>query len=157
MGGFQENSSAKCCRVVNCQRENEEGLMARYFTREEAEALLPQIEPLLLDVQRRHSTLVALRQELEALQQRMRGNGHGLHQQLERLQRQHTLALEEVNRLIRRIHAFGCQLKDPAMGLIDFPALRDGREILLCWRLGEEGIHWWHETTTGFLGRQPLD
>ncbi len=62
-----------------------------------------------------------------------------------------------MNRLVRRIAAFGCQLKDPAMGLIDFPALREGREILLCWRLGEEGIHWWHDTTTGFAGRQPLD
>lgn len=131
--------------------------MAQYFTREEAEALLPQIEPLLLDAQQRHSALVPLRQELEALQQRMRGNGHGLHQQLERLRLQHTTELEALNGLIRRIHAFGCQLKDPATGLIDFPALREGREILLCWRLGEEGIRWWHETTTGFLGRQPLD
>jgi hypothetical protein len=131
--------------------------MTQYFTREEAEALLPQIELLLLEVQQRHSTLVVLRQELETLQQRIQGNGHGLHQQLERLHRQHTNALEELNRLIRRVHAFGCQLKDPAMGLIDFPSLRDDREILLCWRLGEEGIHWWHETTTGFLGRQPLD
>lgn len=130
--------------------------MAKHFTREEAEALLPQIEPLLLDLQQRHSALLPLRQELETLQQRMRGNGHGLHEQLARLNREYAAMLEEVNRLVRRIYTFGCQLKDPAMGLIDFPALRDGREILLCWRLGETGIQWWHETTTGFQGRQPL-
>ncbi|HLW01090.1 MAG TPA: DUF2203 domain-containing protein [Ktedonobacterales bacterium] len=131
--------------------------MAKYFTREEAEALLPQIEPLLLELQERHQSLQPLRQELEALQQRMRGNGHGLHDHLERLNRQYAALLEEVNQLIRRIYAFGCQIKDPAMGLIDFPALRNGEEILLCWRLGEEGIHWWHDTTSGFAGRQPLD
>jgi hypothetical protein len=131
--------------------------MAKFFTREEAEALLPQIEPLLQDLQKRHRALLPLRQELETLRQRMRGNGHGLHQQLERLNRAYAAIIEEVNRLVRRIQTFGCQLKDPAMGLIDFPALRDGREVLLCWRLGEEGIHWWHETTTGFMGRQPLD
>ena len=131
--------------------------MAKHFTREEAEALLPQIEPLLLDLQQRHSALLPLRQELETLQQRMRGNGHGLHEQLARLNREYAAMLEEVNRLVRRIYALGCQLKHPAKGLIDFPALRAGREILLCWRLGEVGIHWWHETTTGFQGRQPLD
>ena len=131
--------------------------MARYFTREEAEALLPQIEPLLLDLQQRHAALLALRTELETLQERMRGNGHGLHGQLERLRRQYTVAQEAANELIQQIHAFGCQLKDPTMGLIDFLALRDGREILLCWRLGETGIHWWHDLDAGFRGRQPLD
>jgi hypothetical protein len=131
--------------------------MAKYFTREEAEALLPQIEPLLLDLQQRYQSLLPVRQELEALQQRMRGNGHGMQNQLERLSKQSTELQEEANRLVRRILAFGCQLKDPAMGLIDFPALRQGQEILLCWRLGEDGIHWWHDTTSGFAGRQPLD
>ncbi len=57
--------------------------MAKYFTRQEAEALLPQIEPLLLELQEQHRALLPLRQELEALQQRMRGNGHGLQTRLE--------------------------------------------------------------------------
>src|SRR5215471_14615832 len=114
--------------------------MAQYFTRETAEALLPQLEPLLLELQRQHEMLLARRAELEALQERMRGNGHGLQGRLDQLRRQHATALEAANGLIRRILAFGCQLKDPAMGLIDFLALRDGREILLCWRLGEQGI-----------------
>ena len=131
--------------------------MATYFTRQEAEALLPQIEPLLLDLQQRHDTLLTLRADLENLQARMRGNGHGLHERLEQLRRQYAEALEAVNKLMRRIQSFGCQIKDPATGLIDFPALRDGREILLCWRLGEAGIHWWHDLDAGFQGRQPLE
>jgi hypothetical protein len=131
--------------------------MAKYFTREEAEALLPQIEPLLIELQQQHAELVAVRNELEALQARMRGNGHGLHERLGRLQRQHDTTLARVRGLIERILTFGCQLKDPAMGLIDFLALREGREILLCWRLGEQGIHWWHDLDAGFRGRQPLE
>ncbi len=131
--------------------------MATYFTREEAEALLPEIEPVLIELQQQHAELLALRTELESLQARMRGNGHGLHERLRQLQRQHDASLALVRGLIERVLAFGCQLKDPAIGLIDFLALRDGREILLCWRLGEQGIHWWHDLDAGFRGRQPLE
>jgi hypothetical protein len=131
--------------------------MTRYFTRQEAESLLPQLEPLLLELQQRYPKLLLLRQELGQLRQRMQGNGHGLQGRLQQLTADATAAAEEVNELVQRILHFGCQLKDPQMGLIDFPALREGREILLCWRLGEQGIHWWHETDAGFQGRQPLD
>ena len=54
------------------------------------------------------------------------------------------------------IHALGCELKHVDQGLIDFPALREGREVYLCWRLGEPTIGWWHDLDTGFAGRQPL-
>jgi len=131
--------------------------MAKYFTREEAETLLPQIEPVLVELQQRHAELEALRSEIEGMLSRMRGNGHGLQERLGELRRQHADGLAQANNLIRHVQAFGCQLKDPAMGLIDFLALRAGREILLCWRLGEQGIHWWHEVEAGFRGRQPLE
>jgi hypothetical protein len=131
--------------------------MARYFTRQEAESLLPQLEPLLRALQQRYPELLTLRQELAQLHQRMQGNGHGLQGRLEQLTRDVTAEAEEVSQLVQRILDFGCQLKDPQMGLIDFPALREGREILLCWRLGEQGILWWHETDAGFQGRQPLE
>ncbi len=47
-------------------------------------------------------------------------------------------------------------LRDPETGLVDFPARRDGREVYLCWRLGEDAVGWWHELDTGFAGRKPL-
>ncbi|HEY7124391.1 MAG TPA: DUF2203 domain-containing protein [Ktedonobacterales bacterium] len=131
--------------------------MARYFTRQEAESLLPQLEPLLRELQQRYPAMQTLRQELALLHQRMQGNGHGLQGKLAQLTKEATAAAEEVNQLVQRILRFGCQLKDPQMGLIDFPAQREGREILLCWRLGEQGINWWHETDAGFQGRQPLE
>ncbi len=57
----------------------------------------------------------------------------------------------------REVAESGAIVKDLDMGLLDFPHLRDGREVYLCWRLGEERISWWHEVDAGLSGRQPLD
>jgi hypothetical protein len=58
--------------------------------------------------------------------------------------------------LINELNGFGCELKDPTIGLIDFLSLRSGREVYLCWHLGEERINFWHYLDAGFAGRQPL-
>ncbi len=58
---------------------------------------------------------------------------------------------------IAEIDELGITVKDLDMGLIDFPCLRDGREVYLCWKLGEPGIDWWHEIDAGYAGRQPLE
>jgi hypothetical protein len=50
----------------------------------------------------------------------------------------------------------GILLKDPETGLVDFPAVREGRTVYLCWRLGEDRVGWFHEVTSGFGGRRPL-
>jgi hypothetical protein len=57
---------------------------------------------------------------------------------------------------LKELTDLGIVVRDPSSGLIDFPAERDGEEIYLCWRLGEETIAWWHPPDTGFAGRQPL-
>jgi hypothetical protein len=66
-------------------------------------------------------------------------------------------ALYEIGKLTTDLHETGIQLKDHSRGLIDFPCMRDGRVVLLCWQLGEaEKIEWWHEIEAGFAGRKPL-
>ncbi len=66
-------------------------------------------------------------------------------------------ALYDIGKLTTELHADGIQLKDYSRGLIDFPCMRDGRVVLLCWQLGEpEQIEWWHELEAGFAGRRPL-
>ena len=66
-------------------------------------------------------------------------------------------ALYEVGKHTTELHDMGVQLKDYERGLIDFPSLREGRIVLLCWQLGEEEeLQWWHELEAGFAGRQPL-
>lgn len=127
------------------------------FTRAEAEALLPQIAPLLRELQSAWADLVDTTTAATLLRQRMLGNGHALIPTMRGL----NLRLEEarlrVATLMNHIQAFGCDLKDPTTGLIDFPAQMFGRVVWLCWRLGETGIDWWHELDVGFAGRQPLD
>ncbi len=54
------------------------------------------------------------------------------------------------------LNARNILLRDPESGLVDFPAHREGREVYLCWRLGEDRVEWWHELDTGFVGRKPL-
>ena len=130
--------------------------MTRYFTREEAEALLPQISVVLRDIQREYSTMKACEGELEVLETRARGNGHGLHERIAKLQKDLARHLQTLRALAVELEQFECELKDPETGLIDFLNLRDGREVYLCWRLGEERINFWHELHTGFAGRQPL-
>ena len=66
-------------------------------------------------------------------------------------------SLYKVGKITTEIHDLGVQLKDYDRGLIDFPSMREGRVVLLCWQLGEgDEIEWWHEVDGGFSGRQPL-
>lgn len=130
--------------------------MTRYFTREEAEALLPQISVVLRDIQRERAAMGECAEKLNKLELRARGNGHDLHERIARHQQEVTQCRQTLRRLIMELKRFGCELKDPATGLIDFLSLRDGHEVYLCWRLGEERINYWHEIQAGFAGRQPL-
>lgn len=130
--------------------------MARYFTREEAEKLLPQISVVLYNIQQEHTAMKGQEEELNVLETRARGNGYHLHERITKLQHELTRHIQALRVLLMELERFGCELKDPMTGLIDFLSLRAGREVYLCWRLGEEGINYWHELQAGFAGRQPL-
>ena len=130
--------------------------MPHYFTREEAEALLPQVSVVLRKIQEQRSALLQTEEELTALHAQAMGNGHHLHERINRLSKELTEQVQTLEALDDELHGFGCVLKDPNLGLIDFLSLRDGREIYLCWHLGEGRINYWHYLDTGFAGRQPL-
>jgi hypothetical protein len=66
-------------------------------------------------------------------------------------------AVDQMEAAVARLDDWGVVLRDIRTGLIDFPALVNGRQVWLCWRLGEDGIAWWHELTTGFDSRLPLE
>jgi hypothetical protein len=131
--------------------------MPSYFALDEATALLPTIRPIL-------ERIISLRARLERTERDMvsqhwkaRTNGHADHNSsFGEGQSARDDLLAEINAELVKIHDLGVELKDPALGLIDFLSLRDGREIYLCWRLGETSIGYWHDTDTGFAGRQPL-
>lgn len=92
-----------------------------------------------------------------ARKQKIKGNGH--HNPSEDLLiEQASRSLEEGLQLgVRQLAEWNIELKDLERGLVDFPAMRDGEVVFLCWELGEERVAFWHETTTGFAGRKPLD
>ena len=64
---------------------------------------------------------------------------------------------ERLDALIHQIQDAGAQIKDINTGLLDFSALKDGREVYLCWQYGEDDIQFWHEIEAGFAGRQPIE
>jgi hypothetical protein len=130
--------------------------MAHYFTREEAEALLPAITPVLEQIRDQRKAMLEAETELGELHMQSMNNGHHLHDRIARLQRTLEKLIESLQGLAEQLDSFGCVLKDPDMGLIDFLGQRNGREIYLCWRLGEERILYWHYLDAGFAGRQPL-
>jgi hypothetical protein len=63
---------------------------------------------------------------------------------------------DRLHELLHQVQDMGIQVKDLTIGLVDFAALRGGREVYLCWQYGEEGIQYWHELDAGFAGRQPI-
>jgi hypothetical protein len=132
--------------------------MPEYFTRAEAEALLPRVEPLLRELQGLASQLAESLDAYAALQEKMHGNGHAHYAAYQALRERIGELRSRLDAGIREAQALGALLKDIESGLIDFLALREGRVVYLCWRLGEgERIGWWHEIAAGFAGRQPLE
>ncbi len=130
----------------------------RFFTRAKAEALLPRVEPLLRELQSLGQGLAAALDEYAGLQEKMRGNGHAHYAQYQALRERIAELRSQLEARLRELLALGILVKDIESGLIDFPALRDGHPVYLCWRLGEgERIGWWHEIEAGFAGRQPLE
>lgn len=129
----------------------------RHFTPEEANAALAEIRPLVEEmVALRAAHLEALARQ-EKLEVRIRGNGGGippatLAEAADDVDREARALAKVVDEIASR----GVEVKDPDEGLVDFPALRRGETVLLCWRLGEEEIAYWHTTEDGFGGRRPL-
>jgi hypothetical protein len=121
----------------------------RHYTLEEANALLPQLEPVLAELRDARDKLTDAEAH-EALAGAAPGNGGG------GSGRQVGEAFLGVRRALAECEALGIVLRDIDRGLIDFPAILEGREVYLCWERGEEEIGFWHDLDAGFSGRQPL-
>ena len=129
----------------------------RYFTVEEANEALAEVRPLTEELVSHRRALVELQERQAALTTRISGNGGNVEpSELQEVQERLDEAVAGIARCVARSHELGAQVKDLAEGLVDFPALRGGEEVLLCWRLGEDGIEFWHGLDEGFSGRRPL-
>jgi hypothetical protein len=123
---------------------------AHYFTVSEANEILTEIKPLMAELLERRARVVRARQEVAPILGDLTSN-MGSYEATAIAQ--DFVAIEQ---LIRRIQAYGCELKDMNVGLLDFLSERNGREIYLCWRYGEERIEYFHELHTGYNGRRQL-
>lgn len=124
--------------------------MPKYFTVAEANALLPQLKVLLERLLAARQRIIDDRQTWEPLIEKAGSNGGGVRgQKLYRDSEKIRLTIEQVNE-------WGIEIKDLDTGLVDFPHLRNGREVYLCWRMGEPRVAYWHDVNSGFAGRQPL-
>ena len=124
----------------------------KLFTLEEANALLPAVRQILQKIRRSRRTLGKYREEANLAAEGADLGGGGIASGL-----QYALVLTNFAEEMSELEAMGVQLKDFDRGLVDFPSLRDGRVVLLCWQLGEgEELEWWHDMDAGFGGRTPL-
>ena len=133
--------------------------MSKTFTLSEAQTLLPVLEALLRKAQAAGTQASELESEMQELTQRIFLSG-GMHVnvvQAARRRAEREKALQEARDTLLEIDEIGVQVKDLEKGLLDFPCMVDGQTVLLCWKLGEKEIGFWHTAEDGFAGRKPLD
>jgi hypothetical protein len=125
--------------------------MPKFFTLQEANEALKLIRPLMDEVQVIRQKI--LDKQPETWDAIAKSAGNGGNRTLSRM----VQDFERLDALVHQILDTGVQIKDINLGLLDFSAVREGREVYLCWMHGEEEIAFWHEVDAGFSGRQPLD
>jgi hypothetical protein len=141
--------------------------MARFYDLDRANATLPELRQILETLRGQRADLIRLRDlGLERQSRVEAGTESGLgssrssddeaddEMRLIRLRMQGLI--DQMQAGVARIDSLGITLRDIESGLVDFPALASGRQVWLCWRLGEDEVGWWHELSTGFSDRQPL-
>jgi len=124
----------------------------KLFTVEEANELLPTVRRVVEKIRAAHARVAASQESARAAAAGAELGGGGMSGGAEYVRALTTLAGR-----VGQLEELGVQLKDYERGLVDFPSLRDGRLVLLCWQWGEgDRIEWWHDLEAGFAGRQPL-
>lgn len=131
--------------------------VAREFSLEEANAAVEELRPVVARMVEHGRALAEAQREQRQLVSRIAGNGgdmqpSDLRELAETIQRE----ADAVGACAEEINAAGAQIKSLEEGLLDFPSRRDGELVLLCWKLGEGDIEYWHGLEEGFAGRKPL-
>jgi len=130
----------------------------RIYTVEEANALIPWVRDRLSKAVEAADEMGANQRNLRTLERQTKRNGvHDVTPRISEADSTVQESIHEVQRFIREVQAKDIQVRDISIGLVDFPAERDGRRIWLCWRFSDPEILYWHELNSGFRDRRPLD
>jgi hypothetical protein len=134
-------------------------MSSKYFSRHEAEQLLPLIEGFLKEAQEHKQAVDAAQVELTKAASRIMvlGGSYPSYSELVKTKTERDQASARIVETITKIQETGCLVKDIDEGLIDFPSMMEGQEVFLCWKLGEHRIEYWHGLEDGFAGRKRLD
>jgi len=124
-------------------------LPRKRFTVAQANKTLPLVRRVVGDIVHTHDRALELQKELEAPPAAKPAPGPAPQKQLD-------VAMDRLEDLLHELTDIGCELKDYQTGLIDFVGRHQGRDVYLCWKLGEENIAYWHELNAGFAGRKPI-
>jgi hypothetical protein len=124
------------------------------FTVEQANRTLPLVRKIVEDVVRQHKRWRETILELDLVTTGTPPDDVQI--RASQLERESVLLARELEGFTRELESLGIQLKDPRLGLVDFPSEVDGRTVLLCWRFGEPEVQFWHELDAGYAGRRPL-
>ena len=125
--------------------------MPTYYTPQEANNLLEIVRPMVAELMQISGRIRSHQPEIWAVVEKSAGNG-GI-TELSKL----LPDFDRLDQVLHRLQDMGIAVKDLTIGLIDFPALRDGRVIYLCWKYNEEKVQFCHEVEAGFAGRQLID
>ncbi len=129
----------------------------RYFTPAEANELLATVRPLVERMVTHRRALAVATVRHARIATKIAGNGGGVRpHEVDDLQATIDEEAAEIVRCVAELQELGLLVKDLDEGLVDFPALHDGEEVLLCWHLGEDEVAFWHTLEDGFAGRKPL-
>jgi hypothetical protein len=123
----------------------------RIFTLAEAQSLLPRLRSLLTEIGDKWSHVRELNPDVQKARDKASFDGYS------KSGVEYVESVSHLMFLIHQIKDMGVLLKDADRGLCDFPYMRQGKMVYLCWQLGEDGIQYWHDIETGFAGREPLD
>ncbi len=123
----------------------------RIFTLAEARSLLPRLRIVLAEVGQEWEHMRKLNPEIQKARDSAAVDGYS------KFGVEYVESVSRLMSLLQQVRDLGVLLKDVEKGLCDFPYIKDGRTVYLCWQLGEDNIQYWHEVETGFAGREPLD
>ena len=143
--------------------------MTQFYTLDRANARIPEVRAILEDLRARRLELLGLRDRMRAATQaEVPGRGRSLvddaltdaspgePESPRVLAARIQAIIDQMQAAVERLDTWDVMLRDIETGLIDFPALVSGRQVWLCWRLGEDDVAWWHELSAGVAGRRPL-
>ncbi len=125
-------------------------LMLTFFTPSEVNSILPDVQRMLQELGSKKNQIASERKVLEETASRVGG------EEMELIRQKIRGLMEEIERIVGILEEMGCMVRHIDEGIVDFPALRYGKQVYLCWRLGESEVSYWHDIERGFAGRSRI-